>query len=132
MKIYNVKKNKIIRQNLRNNVLMPERILWKYLKNKQFGFKFRRQHGIGKYVVDFYCPELKLIVEVDGRVHDEIIEKDIVRKNYFVAIRLFVKVYTARQVNKELDFVLNDLWDFCDKWQTTPNPTSPPLGKGRK
>ncbi|MFH1598289.1 MAG: endonuclease domain-containing protein [Patescibacteria group bacterium] len=47
-----------------------ERILWKYLRNKQIaGFKFRRQYSIGKYVVDFYCPKAKLAIEVDDPTH---------------------------------------------------------------
>ncbi len=48
----------------------PEIILWSYLKNKQInGFKFRRQFSIEDYVIDFYCPELKLGVELDGSGH---------------------------------------------------------------
>lgn len=45
--------------------------MWPHLKNKQLGFRFRRQAGIGKYIVDFYCPEKKLIVELDGSQHVE-------------------------------------------------------------
>ena len=47
----------------------PEKRLWSILRNNQLGVKFRRQHGIGHYIVDFYCPELKLIIEVDGESH---------------------------------------------------------------
>jgi len=47
-----------------------ERTLWFSLRGRQVGgYKFRRQHGIGKYVVDFYCPELKLAIEADGDSH---------------------------------------------------------------
>ena len=68
-KIHNNKNQKSRRKNLRNNMTKAEIILWSKLKGKQLGYKFRRQHGIGKYIIDFYCPKLKLIIEVDGDVH---------------------------------------------------------------
>ena len=71
MKIFNRKDSKSTRAFLRNNVFPPEKILWKHLSNKQLGFKCRRQHGIENYIVDFNCPELFLIIEIDGKVHDE-------------------------------------------------------------
>lgn len=46
-----------------------ERILWPHLKNKKLGYRFRRQHGLGPYIVDFYCPEKRLIIELDGTQH---------------------------------------------------------------
>lgn len=45
-----------------------EKILWQTLRNRQVEYKFRRQYSINKFVVDFYCPELKLVIEVDVRV----------------------------------------------------------------
>ena len=47
----------------------PEKRLWQILRKQQIGVKFRRQHGIGEYIVDFYCAELKLVIEVDGDSH---------------------------------------------------------------
>jgi very-short-patch-repair endonuclease len=67
----NPKSQKDFRRHLRNNLTPAEITLWGYLKNGQVGgYKFRRQHGLGQYVMDFYCPELKLCVELDGEVHD--------------------------------------------------------------
>ena len=58
------------RKELRNNSTSAEAVLWGYLKQNQLeGRKFRRQHSIGRYIVDFYCPEEKLIVELDGAGH---------------------------------------------------------------
>ena len=58
------------RQGLRNNLTPAEVTLWKYLKNKQLeGRKFRRQFSVGNYIVDFYCFEEKLAVELDGKEH---------------------------------------------------------------
>ena len=68
-KIFNKIEYKQRRQTLRNNMTEPEKRLWGILRNHQLGVKFRRQHGIGHYIVDFYCPELKLIIEVDGESH---------------------------------------------------------------
>jgi very-short-patch-repair endonuclease len=66
----NPKKTKKQRQYLRNNMTKWEVRLWSDLKGKQmFGFKVRRQYGIDNLVIDFYCPELKLALEVDGDVH---------------------------------------------------------------
>ena len=114
MKINNLYITKEKRQQLRNDVLMPEKIIWKWIRKEQLGYKFRRQHGIGKYIVDFYCPELKLIVEIDGQVHDEIMDRDKIREEFFKSLGFNLKRYTAREVNNNLEWVLIDLKDFCD------------------
>jgi very-short-patch-repair endonuclease len=66
----NLKDQKTLRQSLRNNATATEAILWRALKGKQVdGLKFRRQFGLGPYVLDFYCPEIRLCIELDGEVH---------------------------------------------------------------
>ena len=68
--IHNDKNQKLLRQSLRNNTTSAEAILWRALKGKQVdGLKFRRQFGVGPYVLDFYCPEIKLGIELDGEIH---------------------------------------------------------------
>ncbi len=58
------------RKDLRDNTTVPEKILWKYLKNSQLeGRKFRRQHSFKNFILDFYCAEEKLAVELDGEHH---------------------------------------------------------------
>ena len=47
----------------------PEKKVWALLRNQRMGVKFRRQHGIGHYIADFYCSELKLVIEIDGESH---------------------------------------------------------------
>jgi very-short-patch-repair endonuclease len=69
MRLLNDKKLKTRRQYLRNNCPKTEKIIWRELSNSKTGFKFRRQTSIGNYIVDFYCPKLKLIIELDGEVH---------------------------------------------------------------
>nr|WP_299644729.1 DUF559 domain-containing protein [Devosia sp.] len=56
---------------LRREMSLPEVILWRQLRDRQLaGFRFRRQHPIGPYILDFFCAEMRLCVEVDGRAHD--------------------------------------------------------------
>jgi len=69
---------------LRKSMTEPEKILWEYLRTKPEGFKFRRQHPIGIYILDFYCHELRLSIEIDGGYHlsEEQKEKDSERTLY--------------------------------------------------
>jgi very-short-patch-repair endonuclease len=68
-KIFNRRHQKPLRQELRKNASPIERLLWAKLRGGQLGVKFRRQQGIGPYVVDFYCPTASLVIEVDGESH---------------------------------------------------------------
>lgn len=63
---------------MRKNPTLSELRLWEWLRRRQAGgFKFRRQHVIAGYIVDFYCPELRLVIEVDGPIHaDHVLEDD--------------------------------------------------------
>ena len=75
-------KKKEIAQKLRNSSTDTEKYLWKYLRGRQFeGFKFRRQHPIGKYIADFINLERKIIIEVDGGQHFEN-KKDMLRDKW--------------------------------------------------
>jgi len=68
--IYNRTSEKEKRRRLRNDMTEPEIVLWSRIKNKQIdGHKFRRQYSVGPYILDFYCPEKKLAIEVDGGGH---------------------------------------------------------------
>ena len=69
-KLYNRTSEKAKRQQLRRNMTKAEFLLWQKLKGKQLeGVKFRSQYGVGQFVVDFYCTELKLAIEIDGESH---------------------------------------------------------------
>ena len=84
-KLMNRKDKEFSRKKLRNHTTSAEAVLWSYLKSSQIeNLKFRRQQSIGPYVVDFYCPEIKLVIELDGQVHadDEAIERDEKRSDY--------------------------------------------------
>mgnify|MGYP001583068275 FL=1 len=57
------------RKILRNNSTTTEKLLWDKLKNNQIGVKFRRQHSVDYYILDFYCPKFRLGIELDGSIH---------------------------------------------------------------
>jgi very-short-patch-repair endonuclease len=59
-----------LRKKLRNNSTPAEIALWDLIKNSKLGKKFRRQHSVANYILDFYCPEEKLAIELDGAYHD--------------------------------------------------------------
>ena len=71
MRLHNLKWLETRRRQLRISLTPAEARLWKHLKHSQlFGRKFRRQHSVGMYVLDFYCPAEKLALELDGAAHD--------------------------------------------------------------
>jgi len=101
-----------LRRHLRANLTPAESRLWTKLRSKQFrALKFRRQHGIGPYIVDFFCPAKSLVVEVDGDVHAErsVQKKDKERERYFQSLGLRVIRYNNDDVLNNLDGVLEDL-----------------------
>jgi very-short-patch-repair endonuclease len=74
---------KPLRRDLRSHGTPAEAYLWGYLKNRQVGgLRFRRQFSIDNYILDFYCPEAKVALELDGEVHNAQIEHDIARDKY--------------------------------------------------
>ena len=72
-KIHNLPDKKTLRQKLRHSATPAEKVLWRSLKRSALGVKFRRQHGVGPYVLDFYCPERKMAIEIQGGVHDDVL-----------------------------------------------------------
>lgn len=69
---YNNANLKTVRRTLRKNQTDAERKLWQHLRNKQIDdLKFFRQYSVGRYILDFYCPKIRLAIELDGGQHDE-------------------------------------------------------------
>lgn len=100
---------KPVRKFLRNNSTQAEIIIWRFLKKKQTGgFKFRRQHSIGSFIVDFYCPEKKLAVELDGDVHE--VKKqaayDRARQRKIESLGINVLRFTNEEVIQNVEGVL--------------------------
>lgn len=108
-KIHNLKPLEKFRKKLRKNLTPAEAVLWNTLKGKQLeGRKFRRQHSIGNYIVDFYCPSEKLIIELDGAGHFtyEGSQKDEIRDNYLSSLGLNVIRFENRDLKNNLEAVL--------------------------
>lgn len=113
---------------LRNNVTDAEQILWNSISNKQLGVKFRRQHPISFFIADFYCHEKKLIIELDGSIHNlpEVIKKDIERQK---ALEKFgIKV--IRFKNFELYNNLNSVLEKIKETMQVNKFVSSPSGGG--
>jgi very-short-patch-repair endonuclease len=76
-KHYNKFLEKEKRRSLRREETYCEKLIWRYLRKRQMlGYKFKRQFSVDHFVIDFYCPELKLALEVDGDVHNQPEQKD--------------------------------------------------------
>ena len=85
---------------LRENMTEPEIKLWDYLKTKPLGYKFRRQHPIAGYVLDFYCHKLRLSIEIDGGYHlkKEQKEKDTQRTEYLKGVGIAEHRFTNEEI----------------------------------
>jgi len=123
-KIYNQSNQKQKRRDLRRSMTSAEGIFWSRIRNCRMKYKFRRQYSIGKYVADFYCPEIKLVVEIDGGQHfeDETIKYDLERTKYFNDLGIIVVRYTNADVKRNLISVMDDLLRQCEKIKNLSNP----------
>lgn len=107
------KKNLSLKRKLRSEMTHAENKLWLRLRSKQFqNLKFRRQHGIGPYVVDFYCSAKGLVIEVDGDVHaeEDQVMKDRKREHYLKGLGLQIVRYVNNDILTNIDDVLEDLF----------------------
>jgi very-short-patch-repair endonuclease len=99
---------------LRNNMTDAEKVIWKELKNRRvFKTKFRRQHPIDIFIVDFYCHEFKLAIEIDGEIHldKEIAEYDDGRTHDLEELGIKILRFTNNQVFNDINYVLKEISD---------------------
>jgi very-short-patch-repair endonuclease len=97
---------------LRTNMTLPEQILWSYIRRKKIhGVQFYRQKVLGPYIVDFYAPKIRLVIELDGAQHNEPEHKaqDKYRDEYLAAAKIMVLRISNNQITKQLNQVLNKL-----------------------
>ena len=109
MRELNPKNTKRLRQHLRNNMTETEVMLWSKLKNKQLlGYKVRRQYGVESYIIDFYCPKLKLGIEIDGKSHytAQGIEHDNFRDEQICGKGIKLNRVTTTEIKNNLDGVV--------------------------
>ena len=100
---------------LRSALTPAEQHLWRHLRKRQLrGFEFRRQHPMGRFILDFYCPAAKLVVEVDGEVHAEQMDDDAERTQWLESERAcrvlrFTNSEVRRNTNAVLEAILTAL-----------------------
>jgi len=100
---------------LRRSMSLPEGLLWRELRKRPGGYKFRRQHPLGRYIADFYCPAAKLIVEIDGLSHarGERPQRDETRDRFMREQGLRVLRITAADVMNDVEAVLIMIVEEC-------------------
>lgn len=109
---------------LRSNMPKAELFLWSKLKSKGLdGYKFRRQYSVAKFVIDFYCPILKLAIEVDGDSHfsegSEVWDK--ARQDFIESFGISFLRFTNKEIYENLDEVLAKIDDCMQKRSATKN-----------
>ncbi len=128
-KIHNIKNLIRNRKKLRSSLTPAEAKLWSLLKNSQLeDRKFRRQHSVGQYVLDFYCSSERLCIELDGIAHftDGGYEYDTARTEYLKTLNIRVLRFENKDVFENTEGVLEEIRrNFIIK-QTTPPPCVPP------
>jgi len=112
------------RKRLRNNMPEAERVLWNHIRNKKLGgLRFRRQVGIGEYIVDFYCPQLRIVLELDGDSHftKEAVVYDNERNAYMESLGLHVIRYTNDRIKYDLERVIEELKQIISEPEPSPS-----------
>lgn len=97
---------------LRKDATPAEKLLWEHIRNRKLnGLKFRRQHPIDKFVVDFYCHEKNLVIELDGSVHDVKINKDYdeARTAMLAGLGIYVLRFRNEEVVDNISLVLEKI-----------------------
>ena len=114
-------------KSLRKNMTDAETFLWTYLKQGIEGLKFRRQHPIGLYIADFYCHKAKLIVEIDGSIHElkEISENDKSRQTDLEKWGYSVLRFTNEQVMNDLQKIIAEITEKIAQLNNLHKPNTP-------
>jgi len=110
-------------RHLRNHQTDAEKLLWEKLRGNQLGYKFRRQHPLLNYVVDFYCHALKLVVEVDGDVHlapagkMEDADRDTTLLSYGYKVLRFTNLHVLTNIDDVLQIIRSEMKSLEDRLQ---------------
>jgi very-short-patch-repair endonuclease len=109
------KKLKTVARGMRTNPTEAENILWHYLRDgKLRKYKFRRQHSLGQYIVDFYCNTAKLVIEVDGPIHKYQAEEDKIKQEYLESHEYKVLRFSNEAVINSIGNVLSQITSFLN------------------
>jgi very-short-patch-repair endonuclease len=104
----------------------PERLLWWAVRRQQTGYRFRRQHPAGPYVLDFYCDAIKLCVEVDGESHDFRIGSDQTRDAWLARLGIATLRVPAQEVLSNLDGVVHLIVEEAQRRSARLTSAPPP------
>jgi len=102
---------------LRKEITKTEKILWNEIRNRKIsGYKFRRQHPVGQFIVDFFCPGKELVIEIDGGIHQEedAKERDENRTAELERLGLRVIRFTNEEVLADLDRVIHKIMEHLE------------------
>lgn len=112
--IFNKQHSRELRRQLRQSSTVAEELLWQAIRSGQLGPRFKRQFGIGKYIVDFYAPRVRLVIELDGSIHaiEGAKENDHDRQLNLETLGLTVVRFTNEEILGNLDKVLQRIQDF--------------------
>ncbi|MCJ8165545.1 DUF559 domain-containing protein [Pontibacter sp. E15-1] len=111
---------KLKARELRNNSTLSEVLLWLEIKDRKlFGYQFHRQVPMLNYIVDFYCHELKLAIEVDGNSHEYKVGYDSVRQNEIEAYGVTFLRFDDLDIKKNIRYVLDEITHFIQENSAT-------------
>ena len=125
MKIYYNPALKELARELRNNMTFAEKATWRMLNGKQFkGYDFHRQKPIGEFIADFYCYDLRLVIEIDGITHldKDVIRKDRIKSQYFNSIGLNILRFTDDLVLGNWMMVEKELIRYIKEFEKATHP----------
>ena len=105
---------------LRKNMTPAEKYLWKHLRLNALGFKFRAQHPLYRYVVDFYCHKIKLVIEADGSIHSikEVQLNDKDREQQIISLGLHIIRFDNETIMQNIQFVLDSVLRKIEELRT--------------
>jgi very-short-patch-repair endonuclease len=127
---YNPKLKELARE-LRKNSTLSEVLLWNEIKKKAFGYEFHRQVPIDEFIVDFFCHELLLAIEIDGSTHDYNYDYDLYRQLRLEKYGVKIVRYTDLEIKRSMNDVLRSLEIIISEIEINKEETSPwPPSKG--
>lgn len=108
--MYNDQRQKLRRQELRKNQTEAEKVLWNRIRNRQLNnLKFHRQYSVGPYILDFFCPEIRLCIELDGQQHKEAVEYDKEREEFLKGQDITTIRFWNNEIQDNLGNVLKNI-----------------------
>ncbi|MFA7252915.1 MAG: endonuclease domain-containing protein [Candidatus Paceibacterota bacterium] len=118
--LHNIKRLQDARISLRKEITLEEKLLWDRLRNTKLGVRFRRQHSIGNFIADFFCPVKRIIIELDGNQHLDNQEYDKERTEYFVSLGIRVIRFWNWELREDISRVVKKV----EKELAQPHPAS--------